>query len=97
MLVGPDGSYAGIVVPAIAYADGVDERAPVASLVPVPSAPLAPDADIVAIMARFDADQVDELAVVDADGAVLGVLSEKFVRRRYAEELEKGQRDLFGE
>lgn len=97
VLVGPDGSYAGIVVPAIAYADGVDERAPVASLVPVPSAPLAPDADIVAIMARFDADQVDELAVVDADGAVLGVLSEKFVRRRYAEELEKGQRDLFGE
>ena len=97
VLVGPDGSYAGIVVPAIAYADGVDERAPVASLVPVPSAPLAPDADIVAIMARFDADQVDELAVVGPDGAVLGVLSEKFVRRRYAEELEKGQRDLFGE
>ncbi|WCM25213.1 chloride channel protein [Sphingomonas sp. QA11] len=97
VLVGPDGGYAGIVVPAIAYADGVDERAPVASLVPVPSAPLAPDADIVAIMARFDADQVDELAVTGPDGAVLGVLSEKFVRRRYAEELEKGQRDLFGE
>ncbi|WEK00027.1 MAG: chloride channel protein [Candidatus Sphingomonas phytovorans] len=97
VLVGPDGGYAGIVVPAIAYADGVDERAPVASLVPVPSAPLAPDADIVAIMARFDADQVDELAVVGPDGVVLGVLSEKFVRRRYAEELEKGQRDLFGE
>lgn len=97
VLVGPDGGYAGIVVPAIAYADGVDERAPVASLVPAPSAPLAPDADIVAIMARFDADQVDELAVTGPDGAVLGVLSEKFVRRRYAEELEKGQRDLFGE
>lgn len=97
VLIDADGGYAGIVVPAMAFADGVDASAPVASLVPHPSAPLAPDADIVAIMARFDADQVDELAVVDADGTVLGVLSEKFVRRRYAEELEKGQRALFGE
>jgi CIC family chloride channel protein len=48
-------------------------------------------------MARFDADQVDELAVVDADGVVLGVLSERFARKRYAEELEKAQRELFGE
>ena len=58
---------------------------------------LAPDADIVTIMARFDADQVDDLAVVGADGVVLGTLSEKFVRKRYAEEMEKAQRGLFAE
>ncbi|MFA6114836.1 MAG: chloride channel protein [Sphingomonas sp.] len=97
VLIEPDGRYAGILVPATAYAEGVDEQAPARSLVASPTAPLAPEADIVAIMARFDADQVDELAVVGPDGVVLGVLSEKFVRRRYAEELEKGQRDLFGE
>lgn len=97
VLIEPDGSYAGILVPAAAYADGVDDQATARSLVASPTAPLAPDADIVAIMARFDMDQVDELAVVGPGGAVLGVLSEKFVRRRYAEELEKGQRDLFGE
>ena len=30
-------------------------------------------------------------------GKVLGLLSESHVRRRYAEELEKTQADLFGE
>ena len=48
-------------------------------------------------MARFDASGADELAVLDDDRQVLGILSESFVRRRYAEELEKAQRDLFGE
>ena len=45
----------------------------------------------------LDAVQADELAVVDHDGVVLGTLSEKFVRKRYAEELEKSQRELFEE
>jgi CIC family chloride channel protein len=97
VLVDRDGRYAGLVVPAAAHAEGLDGQAQIASLDDAPAAPLAPDADIVAVMARFDADQVDELAVVDPDGKVLGTLSEKFVRRRYAEELEKAQRELFGE
>ena len=37
------------------------------------------------------------MAVADPEGTVLGLLSEKYVRRRYAEELEKSQRELFGE
>ena len=53
--------------------------------------------DITQIMRRFDACGADELAVLDADRTVLGILSETFVRRRYAEELEKAQRALFGE
>lgn len=48
-------------------------------------------------MRQFDATQSDELAVVDGDGRVLGVLSESFVRKRYAEELERRQRKLLGE
>ena len=36
-------------------------------------------------------------AVVDDERKVLGVLSEGFVRKRYAEELEKRQRELMGE
>jgi len=31
------------------------------------------------------------------DGAVLGLLAEGYVARRYARELEKAQQDLFGE
>ena len=30
------------------------------------------------------------------DDRVLGILSEPYVRRRYAEELDKAQRELFG-
>jgi len=37
------------------------------------------------------------MAVVGADGKVLGILSESYVRRRYAEELDKSQREIFGE
>lgn len=39
----------------------------------------------------------DELAVLADDRRVLGLVSETYVRRRSAEELEKAQRELFGE
>jgi CIC family chloride channel protein len=58
---------------------------------------LTPEMDIQMIMRTFDAIGADELAVLDETGHVLGLLSETFVRRRYAEELEKAQRELFGE
>ena len=35
--------------------------------------------------------------MIDSDRKVLGVLSEGFVRKRYAEELEKRERELMGE
>jgi CIC family chloride channel protein len=35
--------------------------------------------------------------VIDGARHVIGILSESHVRRRYAEELEKAQNDLFGE
>jgi CIC family chloride channel protein len=34
---------------------------------------------------------------VGADGKLLGLLTEAHVRKRYADELESAQRDLFGE
>ena len=58
---------------------------------------LSPEMSIKEIMAAFDRAQSDELAVVDADGQVLGVLTEAYATRRYAEELEKARRDLTGE
>jgi CIC family chloride channel protein len=48
-------------------------------------------------MQCFDRTQADVLAVVAADGQLLGIVSEAFVRRRYAEELDKRQRELMGE
>jgi CIC family chloride channel protein len=97
VLVDGEDHYAGIVTPAAAHAEGVDPGAEIAS-VPTRIIPaITPDTDIGAIMRRFDAVQADDIAVTDGDGKVLGTLSEKFVRKRYAEELEKAQRELFGE
>ena len=90
-------AYAGIVVVPAAYAEGLDPNAGVATLASGRDVVLTPEMDIAAVMASFDAAGTDELAVLSADRHVLGIISETYVRRRYAEELEKAQRELFGE
>ena len=97
VLTGEDGGYAGIALTARAYAEGVDTEASIGSIAVHPEVALTPDMDMTGIMRLFDTTGADELAVVGHDGQVLGLLSESFVRRRYAEELEKAQRELFGE
>ncbi|WP_426802253.1 chloride channel protein [Xanthomonas campestris] len=91
------GRYAGVVPLAILYGDRVREDAPVSDYAQHRDAALLADTDIVAVMKVFDATQADELAVIDQQRTVLGVLSEGFVRKRYAEELEKRERELMGE
>jgi CIC family chloride channel protein len=49
------------------------------------------------IMEAFDQTESDELAVVDEAGQPLGMVSEAYATRRYADELEKARRDLIGE
>lgn len=97
VLVDSAAHYAGIVQTPAAYAEGLDPQAPVGALAINVDAALTPAMDIAEVMRRFDASGADELAVLDDTRAVLGIVSESFVRRRYAEELEKTQRDLFGE
>jgi len=92
-----DGHYAGVVPLSLVYADGIGKDATVADYAQNRDAALSADTDIVSIMQAFDATQADELAVVDDARKVLGVLSEGFVRKRYAEELENRQRELMGE
>ncbi|MEG3174498.1 chloride channel protein [Sphingomonas sp. ZB1N12] len=89
--------YAGIVQTASAFAEGVTSNEAVGSLAIHQDQMLSPDADIKAVMSAFDAAGADEMAIVAADGKVLGVVSESYVRRRYAEELDKSQREMFGE
>jgi CIC family chloride channel protein len=89
--------YAGIVPVARVYADGVKADATVAAFVDNRETALPPDADVLTVLRRFDETQSDEMAVVDAEGHLLGVLSEAFVRKRYAEELDKRQREMMGE
>ncbi|MGR6330628.1 chloride channel protein [Sphingomonas sp. XXL09] len=97
VLVDQADRYAGIVPTVAAHGDMVAADAAVATLAEARDEALPPETDIVAVMARFDAAQRDELAVIDGQAQVLGILTEAHVRRRYAEELEKAQRELFGE
>jgi CIC family chloride channel protein len=89
--------YAGIVQTASAYREDISPAAAIETLAIHRECTLSPNADIRSVMASFDAAGADELAIIEADGAVLGLLSETYVRRRYAEELDKSQRELFGE
>ncbi|MDB5446673.1 MAG: hypothetical protein JWQ97_1990, partial [Phenylobacterium sp.] len=97
VLLDEEGHYAGLAATAAAYVEGhtPDER--VAALAATKAVTLTPDMNIAEVMQTFDASQTEELAVVDPDGAVLGVLAEVYVSRRYAKELEKVQEGLFGE
>jgi len=89
--------YAGIVQTASAFADGVASTDAIGTLAIHKDEMLSPDADIKSVMAAFDAAGADEMAIVAGGGNVLGILSESHVRRRYAEELDKSQREMFGE
>jgi CIC family chloride channel protein len=69
----------------------------VAALAENKAVTLTPEMNIAEVMQLFDATQTEELAVVDAKGEVVGLLTELYVSRRYAKELEKVQEGLFGE
>jgi CIC family chloride channel protein len=89
--------YIGIVTPAAAFDESVAPDTPVETLARVREYWLIPQMHIGEVMTRFDQAQSDDLIVLAPDRRILGILTESFVRRRYADELEKAQRDLFGE
>jgi len=89
--------YAGLVRTATAYAEDVDLEGPIESLAITREAVLTPDMNIETVMRAFEASEADELAVVDDDRQVLGLLAEAYVTRRYASELERQHLDLYGE
>lgn len=89
--------YAGLVVAAQAFEDSAKREAAVSDLRQSHDVSLRPDMNIEQVMRVFDAHGVEELAVVDDAGQLLGVLAENYVTRRYARELEKRQREVFGE
>jgi CIC family chloride channel protein len=97
VLTDADGVYRGIVQSAAAYASTLDPASQLAPLSAQAQVTLAPDAGIEAILALFDAEGADELAVVGPDHRVIGVVSERHARRRYLEEIEAAQQRMFGE
>jgi len=97
VLAGPDDGYAGLVETAKAFDATIDPSVEVGTLAIMADVALQPGEDIVTAMKIFDATEADDLAVVDSRRKVVGILSERFVHRRYTDEIEKAQRELFGE
>jgi CIC family chloride channel protein len=83
----------GIVAVANAHVEGLDETAPAASLAKTTDKALIPAMSIKEAMHAFDETESDTLAVVDSreQRHLIGTLSETYVTRRYAEEMERAQ------
>jgi len=97
VLVDAAGQYAGILDTALAYDSEIEPEAEVGSLATLQGIALAPAQDVRSAIQTFDLSEADYLAVVDDRRTVLGTLSERFVHRRYADEVEKAHREIFGE
>ncbi len=92
------GRYAGIVW--LDDAHGAHETASrVADVLHHRNVVLLPDMTVKEAVAKFESAEADALAVVDgaASLTVIGLLTEQYALRRYAEELERRRRDLSGE
>lgn len=97
VLVDETGRYFGVVDVARAYEATADPETIIGSIATIRGAALRPPQNVREAMTAFDESEADLLAVVDDDDRVIGALSEKYVRRRYADEIEKAQREMFGE
>ena len=97
VLVDSTGRYSGIVETAKAFDAAIDAKEEIGSFAALQSVALDPAQDVRSAIKTFDLSEADYLVVVDDRQAVLGTLSERFVHRRYADEVEKAQREMFGE
>lgn len=91
------GSYFGIVETSRAFDTTLDENAEIGTLAEMKGVALQPQQDVREAIKIFDDNGADFLAVVSDGGEVIGSLSEKFVHRRYTDEMDKAQREMFGE
>lgn len=97
VVTGATGEYSGIVETARAFASAAEADAPIGRIAVLHAFALKPSDDLRSAIRMFDRSEADFLAVIDDDRRPLGTLSERFVHRRYAAEIEKAQREMFGE
>jgi CIC family chloride channel protein len=97
ILVDAQGRYCGIIPTAAAYRPDLDPADRIAPLAILRDVGLSPETGVRDTLKAFDNAAADELAVVDFAGNLIGIVTEKHARRRYAEEIEATQREMFGE
>ena len=97
--VDPDGRYAGVVIVPEAHGleEGLDKS--VDAILHYRDTVLLPSMNVREAAAAFDRAEAESLAVVNSPGErqVIGLLSESYTLRRYAEESELRRRELLGE
>jgi CIC family chloride channel protein len=97
VLVDSERRYFGIVETARAFEASLSDNSEIGALADMNGIVLEPQEDVRQAMRIFDTHGADFLAVVSDDGEVIGTLAEKFIHRRYTDEMEKAQREMFGE
>lgn len=97
--VDPDGNYAGMVIVAEAHSVDNPEVQSIAPLLHQRDVMLVPTMNAKEAAAAFDREEAESLAVVAsfADRKVIGLMSEAYTLRRYAEESDRRRRELLGE
>lgn len=91
------GHYRGIVTTAEAFRPEHDPQSSIATIAILADTKLTPETGISEVLRTFDRLSADELAVVDTGGRMIGIVTEKYARRRYFERIELSQREIFGE
>ncbi len=94
--------YAGLAPTAELFTTKLDDRASdtlVGDLAHDRDLALLPDWNVKEALATFDRAEAETLAVIESEAAakVIGLLTERFATRRYAEELDKANRGYTGE
>jgi chloride channel protein, CIC family len=91
--------YAGIVHVAEAHAPELNESSTIREILRYPDAALLPMMTVKEAIAIFDKAEAEALAVIQSPERrrVLGLLSESYALRRYAEQLELRRQELIGE
>jgi CIC family chloride channel protein len=94
-----DSRYAGIAVVSDAHEPERKPEAPLQDILRNRNHTLLPEMNVQEAVAAFDGAEAESLAVVDTydHGLVLGILTEAFTLRRYAEESDKRRRDALGD
>ncbi len=93
--------YAGLAATAELFSAELDDKAdaaPVGDHVHGRDIALLPEWNVKEALAAFDRAEAETLAVIESEdnGTVIGLLTEKFATRRYAEELDKANREVMG-
>lgn len=89
--------YVGLIENTQLHARHYTDTTPLTALVQEGDETLSPQTSLSCALDSFERTARPALAVTNENGLVLGLLSERYVLRRYAEELERTRRELAGE